>query len=661
MAGFLRMLLHCTLTVSAVAAVYALVLPLLQKRYKAYTLYLGWLILAVAFLLPFRVDFAPAAITIAVPSGVTLRQEGPPASAQVLNVNNGVLPNLDASTAQKPPSHADTPKAGGDAAPVSNPAVAATPSLDPVHILFILWAAGAAGFFLLQWLRHYRFMKVVKRWSRPVVDDETLEIYRQTRESLSIKKTLPLLYCPAVKSPMLIGVINPRILLPELIVSKESTALILRHECIHYMRRDLWGKLLLMAVKTLHWFNPMAYIMAREAGFYCETACDEKTISSADFMERKYYAETVIASIRRGMSLHTSLSTSFSGGKRTMKRRIATMLSGRKKHIGAVALCAVLLLAVIANGALALDPAETPTGEGPEDVTDVSPTPPPTPILGDTLPGTSPTPYLSLSPTPYVSPTSQPMSAREILSKLAALDYLEMTVGQFNTAISHICAAEGRDFLSVYRELGNTITSGDPLYTFYTTTLTWSAAEIAQAIENESKATIPCTAQLIRYTADGVDTWVDEKMYSTYELYSTDDDFLITGRVILPLELFTQENGRYYIKTMAPQWVPIENAPITMELSASGFESQAYPVAYMVTVEYTLNHAPDYNKTIEWRDDELHGAAWRIEEYLRDTLSESFSEEEVLNGIQEMLKGAQYSFDNTISYGDITVSVYRDE
>lgn len=44
-----------------------------------------------------------------------------------------------------------------------------------------------------------------------------------------------------------------------------SSPLFSGHELTHYLRRDLWYKLLLLAVSTIYWFNPALLLMQREA------------------------------------------------------------------------------------------------------------------------------------------------------------------------------------------------------------------------------------------------------------------------------------------------------------------------------------------------------------------------------------------------------------
>ena len=61
--------------------------------------------------------------------------------------------------------------------------------------------------------------------------------------------------------------------------------------------------------------------------YYCEAACDEAVLRGRNTQERQYYAETILAVIRRQLGPRTALSTSFYGGKKAMKNRILAILS----------------------------------------------------------------------------------------------------------------------------------------------------------------------------------------------------------------------------------------------------------------------------------------------------------------------------------------------
>ncbi len=75
-------------------------------------------------------------------------------------------------------------------------------------------------------------------------------------------------------SPVMTGMISPVILLPDMAFTEEELSMILRHELVHWKRRDIWYKFVLLLANAVHWFNPLVWVMARQADQDIEISCD---------------------------------------------------------------------------------------------------------------------------------------------------------------------------------------------------------------------------------------------------------------------------------------------------------------------------------------------------------------------------------------------------
>lgn len=83
-----------------------------------------------------------------------------------------------------------------------------------------------------------------------------------------------------LQSPVLAGLKNTSLYLPDASYSEKELELIFAHELCHYQRKDLWYKMLLLTVNTLYWFNPFLYFMTKEAEKDVEYLCDSQVISN---------------------------------------------------------------------------------------------------------------------------------------------------------------------------------------------------------------------------------------------------------------------------------------------------------------------------------------------------------------------------------------------
>jgi len=130
----------------------------------------------------------------------------------------------------------------------------------------------------------------------------------------------------------MIGFVNPRILLPKSDIEEDELRFILRHELVHYKRKDLWYKCLVLIATAIHWFNPIVYLMAEAIDILCEMSCDAEVIRSTDADTRQHYSETIIGVVKYQSKMKTALSTNFYGGKKGMKNRIFSIMDTGKKR-----------------------------------------------------------------------------------------------------------------------------------------------------------------------------------------------------------------------------------------------------------------------------------------------------------------------------------------
>ncbi len=354
MTNLFQAYLACSVTMAVVTGVLLIASPWLSRRYKAKTMYIAWLVALIGFLVPLRI----------IPSQPVLTAQMPAAMAHpVFEVSKaaGTAPNDNAVF--KDDAGSAIQVSGGESAPIesgtsSNEAadihdggIPATPP-KPVtwaSLAALIWLLGAAVSLLLIVTRHALFLRTVRRWQKPITDSDVLQILEAEKQSLRIKQHVKLMLCPSVNSPMMIGLIRPRLLLPDEDLTLDELPLVIRHELTHFARRDLWAKAILLPVLSLHWFNPAVYALSRALGFWQESSCDEKVTASETQDGKQFYSETIIRVIRGQTRMRSQVTTSFYGGKNGMKRRILGILEGGKKRAG-IAVCLATLAAVSSLG-----------------------------------------------------------------------------------------------------------------------------------------------------------------------------------------------------------------------------------------------------------------------------------------------------------------------
>lgn len=126
--------------------------------------------------------------------------------------------------------------------------------------------------------------------------------------------------CDDVKSPFVMGVIRPRIMLPSS-TDGDNEHYILMHERAHIERGDHIWKVLAFAVLTVHWYNPLVWLSFILYSRDTEMACDERVIRRNGTEIRKAYAHALLTySMGKGGSVH--------GGWSFSQRSLATRIKG---------------------------------------------------------------------------------------------------------------------------------------------------------------------------------------------------------------------------------------------------------------------------------------------------------------------------------------------
>ena len=135
------------------------------------------------------------------------------------------------------------------------------------------------------------------------------------------------------------------VILPDIKYSDSELKVILKHEFMHYKRRDLWYKLLLIIANGMHWFNPIVYFMVRKANRDLEYSCDDDVVKNENMEYRKDYSMTILKSMENSRA--TALSTYLSKSGENEKKRFKNILESKSKKRGLITLIISLIGIII--------------------------------------------------------------------------------------------------------------------------------------------------------------------------------------------------------------------------------------------------------------------------------------------------------------------------
>ena len=202
---------------------------------------------------------------------------------------------------------------------------------DHSQIFFFLWLTGALLLFVRKLTVYQSFVKYVDAGSRPLEDIGLLENFGHIMEQNRIKGAVDLYVNSLVSSPLLIGFLRPRIILPHTSLSESDFYYTALHELTHYRRRDMFYKWLSQLTVCLHWFNPCVYLMSREINRLCELSCDERVIATLSDNARKSYGTTLVNAVGAGGSYKDTLaSVTLHESKELLKGRLNAIMQYKK-------------------------------------------------------------------------------------------------------------------------------------------------------------------------------------------------------------------------------------------------------------------------------------------------------------------------------------------
>lgn len=336
METFLLNLLKTSLLGSLAILAMLVLKPLWRERYRAKTRCWLWLALAVFLLLPVDFSVKNAPVQAAPPKDYNLFVG---TDKTTIQSTDNLFGDMAEKSGQSPAQVRDTIIQR----PVTNPEQKTTRYIPVTTILFYGYLAGAAAFLLYQGVSYALFRRTVRRWKRDVSRADYAAMLSDTARDLGVSAP-EMIVCEAISTPAVTGLLRPRLLLPHERYDVQELRYILRHELCHLKRRDMLLKLVLLAANAMHWFNPVVYLMLRQADEDIELACDSAATDGLELPERAAYSRTLLAAVQSSVRALPA-TTCFGGTVERLKRRITNVLGAQKKRgLGVVALVLALTL-----------------------------------------------------------------------------------------------------------------------------------------------------------------------------------------------------------------------------------------------------------------------------------------------------------------------------
>ena len=211
-----------------------------------------------------------------------------------------------------------------------------------------VWAVGAFISMAVTGISYLKFSFNLKR-NLIEPDSFTRAVYAK------IPGEKPALYfSDSVRPPMMLGLLKPKIVLPMREYNEELLQNILRHELTHYRRFDMLYKWASVVILSLHWFNPISWLVRKELNRACEMSCDEMLLRSMNKEQKQSYGNTLLMMAASTGLPSAVVATTFATEKRNLKERLNQIMNYKKSRTRLIA--AGLAVALLTGCGVAAGP-----------------------------------------------------------------------------------------------------------------------------------------------------------------------------------------------------------------------------------------------------------------------------------------------------------------
>ncbi|MBN1480100.1 WG repeat-containing protein [candidate division KSB1 bacterium] len=316
---------------------------ILREHLAARWLYVLWLVVMLRLVLP-----------VDVPSPVSLYNLNPgnDKPAALDNTENlAIAANSDIENHTKSKTIISNASSSHQTVVAPSPGINAARRFSSAEILSLIWLFGALVLLTLAARSNLELWRSI-RGAGPLKDKRISRILEVSQPKLCITKSMTIYSAAEIKTPMLCGLLRPRIVVPSHVahtLSDKQVQHILLHELAHYKRGDVLVAWVCTILQALHWFNPLIWLAFYNMRNDREAACDEMVLHRLGAHHAEAYGSTIISLLRFSTQRQLlPVTIGLTDNRSNLTRRILKIRNFSKKSTGWTILAFVVMISVAA-------------------------------------------------------------------------------------------------------------------------------------------------------------------------------------------------------------------------------------------------------------------------------------------------------------------------
>lgn len=220
-----------------------------------------------------------------------------------------------------------------------------------IPLVSYIWLLGVFILLAYNSMVYYSLSRTLKK-GKPVDSKVIIEVIEASKLCMNLKAELQVIETTIIRSPSIVGVVKPKLLLPPGFYAKlteDEFKCVVYHELSHIKRNDLVIRWLMKVFLVIHWFNPLLWY-----GFYrmsedIEIACDAYSLSFIETEKHNNYGHTIIKLLELFSQTNPIYPVvGMTRSKLNIKRRIES-IKGFGKPSNIIIMGAITLLLVLSS------------------------------------------------------------------------------------------------------------------------------------------------------------------------------------------------------------------------------------------------------------------------------------------------------------------------
>ncbi|TYQ16725.1 UNVERIFIED_CONTAM: beta-lactamase regulating signal transducer with metallopeptidase domain [Acetivibrio alkalicellulosi] len=347
--------INMSITAAIVATVIILIRLMLKDKFPKIFCYSIWIIVLIRILVPVSISFAFSIFSI-IPASLST-----PATQTSNAISSITYISYNTENFQNP-EFTNINENYHNLTPESNLISHNNSTHIMMLIASVIWFLGFVIFLTYCIVTYF---KIYNRLKTSVIYKNEVLISKCSKK-LKIKKKIRLFTSDRINTPLVCGIITPRIILPLKLTKNCDTKTIehvILHELVHIKRIDYVLKPLWLLALCIHWFNPVIWICYILFQKDMEISCDEKVISVSEKDIRVEYASSILnLAVKQDILMNGGL---LAFGESNIKSRIKVIgkykKSGFLVGVGTVVALILLVVFLLTNNDIYSDEAEKVT------------------------------------------------------------------------------------------------------------------------------------------------------------------------------------------------------------------------------------------------------------------------------------------------------------